>query len=235
MKIMPMFVLVMCLFPHLGIGQNSVIYGQLLRKGNTAYSKGQYIEAEIEYRKALDAFPGGADASFNLGNALFKQGRYDQAINMFEAGIDVENSPQMKARALYNLGTAHLAREDYPAAAEALKNSLRIDPNQEDTRHNLAVAVKQQQAQEQQDSEQNKEEQQQSSQEEQQDEQEQETEDPAEDAPEDAPPSDQPPSRPMTPEEADQMLRRLEFQEQQVQQQIRQRQQKNRIRGEKDW
>lgn len=235
MRITAIFVLIYCLWAPLVSGQHSVIYGQMLRSGNAAYSKGQYIQAEIEYRKVLDMFPASPDASFNLGNALFKQGRYDQAINMFEAGIESENSPELKARALYNLGTAHLAREDYPAAAEALRNSLRINPNQEDTRHNLAVAVKKQQAQEQQDSGKQNEEQQQSSQEEQQDEQDQETEDPAEDAPEDAPPSDQPPSRPMTPEEADQMLRRLEFQEQQVQQQIRQRKQKNRIRGEKDW
>lgn len=235
MRILSLFVLIFCLgFPGT-TAQNSVIYAQLLRSGNSAYAKGQFIQAEIEYRKALDVFPGGSDASFNLGNALFKQGRYDQAINMFEAGIKNESIPEMKARAFYNLGTTHLAREDYPAAAEALQNSLRIDPNQEDARHNLAVAVKKKQAQEQQNSDQDNEQQQQSSQEEQQDEQNQETEDPAEDAPEDAPPSDQPPSRPMTPEEADQMLRRLEFQEQQVQQQIRQRQQKNRIRGEKDW
>lgn len=233
MKTSIIFMLISCFTASLLSGQHSVIYSQLLRNGNTAYSKGQFIQAEIQYRKALDMFPGSPDASFNLGNALFKQGRYDQAINMFEAGIESESSTELKARALYNLGTAHLAREDYPAAVEALKNSLRLAPQQEDARHNLGLAVKQLQAQEQQDSGQNEDEKQQSSQEEQQEDQ--ETEDPAEDAPEDAPPSDQPPSRPMTPEEADQMLRRLEFQEQQVQQQIRQRQQKNRIRGEKDW
>lgn len=235
MRITTLFVLTLCAGTSLASAQNSVIYSQLLRSGNTAYGKGQFIQAEIEYRKALDMFPESPDALFNLGNALFKQGRYDQAINMFEAGIETEYSSELKSRALYNLGTAHLAREDYPAAAEALKSSLRMDPNQEDARHNLGVAIKQLQAQEQQDSGTQNEEQQQSSQEEQQEDQDQETEDPAEDAPEDAPPSDQPPSRPMTPEEADQMLRRLEFQEQQVQQQIRQRQQKNRIRGEKDW
>lgn len=235
MRSISIIIMIFCLWSGSVSGQNSVIYGQLLRKGNSAYAKGQYLQAEIEYRKALDLSPGGADASFNLGNALFKQGRHDQAVNMFEAGIEAESSAELKARALYNLGTTHLARQDYPAATEALKQSLRLNPDQEDVRHNLAVAVKLQQEQEQQDSDKKNEDQQQSSEEEQQEEQDQETEDPAEDSPEDAPPSDQPPSRPMTPEEADQMLRRLEFQEQQVQQQIRQRQQKNRIRGEKDW
>lgn len=235
MKFILTFLLALVLWSSSATAQHSIRYGQLLRSGNAAFARGQYVQAEIDYRKALDLFPNGTDASFNLGNALFKQGRYDQAVNRFEAGISTDNPPFVNAQTFYNLGTTHLAREDYSAAIEAFKESLRIDPNQEDVRHNLAIAVKRLQEQEQQDADEDQQKDQQSSQQEQQEQQEEETEDPAEDSPEDTPPSDQPPSRPMTPEEADQMLRRLEFQEQQVQQQIRQRQQKNRIRGEKDW
>lgn len=210
--------------------QTSPLFAQMLRAGNSAYQSGQYLEAELEYRKALDLQPDRPDALFNLAACLFQQGRYDQAVQALEQSLATENDPEQIARIQYNLGTSLMAKEDYPAATEAFRSALRLQPDLEAARHNLGVAIQAQQ--EQQPPEVSQEDQSSENQEEQQ---EQESEDLSEESPQNTPPSDQPPARPMTPEEAEQMLRRLEFQEQQVQEQIRQRQQRSRIRNEKDW
>ncbi|MEZ5331253.1 MAG: hypothetical protein R2991_04195 [Thermoanaerobaculia bacterium] len=48
---------------------------------------------------------------------------------------------ELKARALYNLGNAQLAQEDFPAAVAAYKDSLRLEPAQDDAKHNLEIAL----------------------------------------------------------------------------------------------
>ena len=207
----------------------------LLRAGNQAYSRGEMIAAEIQYRKALDKFPETSEASYNLGNALFRQGRYDQAIVAYAAVSERSKDPRLASRALYNQGNAQMAREDYESAADAFRNALRQDPANDAARHNLSLVMKKIEEQHQPPKDQDKESQREEEQQQQEQQEDQETKDPAKDSPEDAPPSSQPPSRPMTPEEADQMLKRLELKEQMVQNQIRQKQNRGKIRGSKDW
>ena len=45
-----------------------------LRNGNKLYEKKRYAEAEVEYRKALQANPASEKAQFNLATALMRQG-----------------------------------------------------------------------------------------------------------------------------------------------------------------
>ena len=47
-----------------------------IRKGNRQYRKGNYAEAEVQYRKILEDKPNNTDAQFNLGDALYKQENY---------------------------------------------------------------------------------------------------------------------------------------------------------------
>ena len=41
-----------------------------IRKGNRAFKDSVYVDAEVDYRKALDANPQSTIARFNLGNTL---------------------------------------------------------------------------------------------------------------------------------------------------------------------
>ncbi len=219
---------------QLAWGQENPAARALVRSGNAAYGQNQWIEAEIAYRKALDLAPGLMEAHFNLGNSLLRQGRHSQAVEAYGRALEVASDPASEAGIWYNQGHAHLATKDYESAAEAFRQTLRKQPADEEARRNLAICYQQIRAASQ-PPEPKKEEnsdQQNQQQEEEQQAQEEETD---EQSDEDAPSSGQPPARPMTPEEAEQMLRRLESQEQQVQQQIRQRQGGNRVRSGKDW
>ena len=48
------------------------------------YKNEKYTEAEINYRRSLDADPSSSMAVYNIGNALFRQGKYDEAARQYE-------------------------------------------------------------------------------------------------------------------------------------------------------
>ena len=52
-----------------------------IRKGNGLFNDKKYTEAEIEYRKALEANPSSEIATYNLGAALYKQQKWNDSRN----------------------------------------------------------------------------------------------------------------------------------------------------------
>ncbi len=56
---------------------------KLVREGNDLYDKQDFEKAEVEYRKALDKKTDSYEAAFNLGDALFKQKKFDEALKQF--------------------------------------------------------------------------------------------------------------------------------------------------------
>jgi Ca-activated chloride channel homolog len=114
----------------------------MVRQGNRHYNEGNYAEAELDYRRALEADPENARALFNLGNALYRQGRYDEAASLFDALTRLAPSDINLASAYHNLGNSHLGAQRYGEGIEAYKNALRISPSDDDTRYNLEYAMK---------------------------------------------------------------------------------------------
>ncbi|MDG1849665.1 MAG: tetratricopeptide repeat protein, partial [Flavobacteriales bacterium] len=136
---------------------------KMTRKGNTQYETGNFVDAEINYKKALEKNRDLLEAQFNLGDALVKQERYDEALASFENVSSLTEDKNLKANALHNKGNVLLSKQDLEGALESYKASLRIDPKDNETRYNYAFVKKQleqqqQQEQEQQQNEDNKEE-----------------------------------------------------------------------------
>ncbi len=136
---------------------------KMTRKGNTQYETGNFVDAEINYKKALEKNGDLLEAQFNLGDALVKQERYDEALASFENVSSLTDDKNLKANALHNKGNVLLSKQDLEGALESYKASLRIDPKDNETRYNYAFVKKQleqqqQQEQEQQQNEDNKEE-----------------------------------------------------------------------------
>lgn len=123
----------------------------LVRDGNKSYEAKKYDQAEIQYRKSLENKKGSLPAQYNLGNALYRQDKLDEARGQFEqAGSRPDASPEERARAFHNLGNSLLKQEKYQESIEAYKKSLRINPGDNDTRYNLAYAQARLQQQQQQ-------------------------------------------------------------------------------------
>lgn len=119
---------------------------KFLRKGDGAYREGDYKGAEENYRKSLE-MQSNAKGSFNLGNAIFKQQRYTDAIKQYDEIIAKSNDNTLKANSLYNKGNAHFWNKEYDKAVEAYKQSLRLNPKDENAKKNLAKAKRQLQEQ----------------------------------------------------------------------------------------
>lgn len=117
-----------------------------LLQGDRAYRQGDYSEAEQRYRRAELKQPG-SQSWYNLGNSIYQQKRFDEAAGYFRKAAEGSAEPALRSRALHNLGNAQLQQGDAAGAVEAYKQALRLRPGDADTRHNLALALRMQEAQ----------------------------------------------------------------------------------------
>jgi tetratricopeptide (TPR) repeat protein len=113
-----------------------------LRDGNELYTDSSYNDAEIQYRKSLEKDQDYFKASFNLADAIYKQGRYKESSALFDALIDNAPNENDLAKVYHNLGNSLNQEQKLEEAIEAYKNALRINPNDTETRHNLALSKK---------------------------------------------------------------------------------------------
>jgi tetratricopeptide (TPR) repeat protein len=113
-----------------------------LRKGNKEYKREKYTEAEIDYRKALEANVRSTDAAYNLGNSLYKQSKLPEAMQQYQAALSHEKDKELAAADLHNIGNIFMANKEYEKSIDVYKKSLRLNPNDDETRYNLALAQK---------------------------------------------------------------------------------------------
>ena len=126
----------------------------LIREGNRLYNSSKYADAEVNYRKALDKNKEIHEGAFNLGDALYKQGRYGEAAEQYQVAASRLKDDKGKARVLHNLGNSLLKAQKVPESIAAYKEALRQNPNDADTKYNLQYAkmmLKQQQQRQKQD------------------------------------------------------------------------------------
>ena len=112
---------------------------QSLRAGDADFAKNDFKQSEENYRRAFEADKS-SKSSYNLGNAIYNQKRYDEAIKQYDDVINKTSDKTLKINSLYNKGNAHFWKKEYPQAVDAYKNALKIDPLDADTKRNLALA-----------------------------------------------------------------------------------------------
>lgn len=130
-----------------------------IRQGNGLYEKGNYADAETEYRKALEKNKSSFPGSYNLGGALYRQKKYEDAIREYKESASRSTDKKEQAQAFHNLGNSLIQSQQYGEAVDAYKKALKLNPGDDDTRYNLAYAQtmlrNQQQQQQQQGNNQN--------------------------------------------------------------------------------
>lgn len=110
-------------------------------KGNEAYKQQDYTKATGFYLRAVQQSPTNNIASFNLGNALFRGNKPDEAIEQFEASAGVGKNKVEKADALYNKGVVLTKQKKLDESIKAYKNALRVNPVDSLARENLQRAL----------------------------------------------------------------------------------------------
>jgi Ca-activated chloride channel family protein len=137
-------------------------------KGDRQYDRENYTEAARHYQEALKGNPDQGRVGYNLGNALYMEGKYDLASKEMERALPNTKEPGIRADLLHNLGNAYTNQHKLKEAAEAFENSLRLRPGDPETKANLQTVKKKLKAEQQQKQQQQKDQQQQNQQQQQQ-------------------------------------------------------------------
>ncbi|MGE4513708.1 MAG: tetratricopeptide repeat protein, partial [Chryseobacterium sp.] len=115
-------------------GQES--YRTLVYEGNEKFNGKDYDGASVKYMEAIKTNDKDFAAHYNLGNALYKSKKYEEAKAEFEKAQRISQTLSDKAAALHNLGNAYMQTKQPEKAAEFYKQSLKQNPYSEATRKN---------------------------------------------------------------------------------------------------
>jgi Ca-activated chloride channel family protein len=113
---------------------------KLLRQGVNKYGKGDYKEAEKDFRKALELNKESVPGQFNLGTAVYKENNFDEAAKIYTNLADKNQDKALKAQVLHNLGNSYLQAKQFDKSILAYKNALVNNPKDVDTKYNLEYA-----------------------------------------------------------------------------------------------
>ena len=126
-----------------------------LRSGNRAFRKGDFPRADVEYRKAMLRDSSLASTRYNLANTLYREKDAEAAMKMLEGGKEAAEGADFEASYYYNLGDAAIQAEKWQEAVDALKKSLKLNPDDVAAKENYVYArnklLQQQQQQQNQD------------------------------------------------------------------------------------
>lgn len=221
-----------------------------VRSGNSLYEQGRYSEAEVDYKKALEANPASEVATYNLALSLLNQaGKSDnkndknspenQAVQMLSNLAATTSNQGLASKAYYNLGNIAFKNEQYDQSIEMYKNCLRRNPDDDDARDNLRLAQKKKQQQEQQQNQQQQDKQEQEEQQQQNNNENQQQQDKSKDQQQQQRQQQQNQQQQgMSQENIDQILKAMQDAEQNTQQRVNEEkanEEKARIHTDKNW
>jgi tetratricopeptide (TPR) repeat protein len=209
-------------------------YGQkenkFLRQGNNQFEKGDFKEAEKDYRKALEVNKESVKGQFNLGAALYQEKNYEESARIYSTLAEKKNDPEVQSKVWHNLGNTLLQSKEYEKSISAYKNALKSNPKDLDTKYNLEYAkmMLKKQQQQQQQQQQNKD--QQKKEEEKKQDQNQDKQN------QDQQKNQNPDQKKISKDDADRMLEALKNDEKKTMEKVKKQKAKVQVVGvEKDW
>lgn len=114
-----------------------------IKQGNRSYNEQKYEQAATKFEEAIKIDPNALEANYNLGNTLYRQKEWDKSIEQQKHYLLIEKeNEQQIAASWHNIGNALLHKKDLQNSMEAYKMALRINPEDDDARYNLAVVQK---------------------------------------------------------------------------------------------
>lgn len=106
-----------------------------IENGKKAYISKDYKKASDEYRKVSI----NNESLYNLGNSLYKQGKYNDAIDIYNQIITSDK--KLESKKLHNLGNSYVNLNKLEKAKEFYEKSLKINEDTE-TKENLEIVNK---------------------------------------------------------------------------------------------
>lgn len=131
----------------LGVVLNAQSIRGLVNGGVEEYEENNFADAEVSFKKGIESDIENFEARFNLGDAIYKQGRYEEAMEEFKNSMVLAKTDKAKANIFHNLGNTLLKSEKLKESIGAYKEALKLNPNDLETKYNLSYAIKQMQNQ----------------------------------------------------------------------------------------
>ncbi len=107
------------------------------RDGIAAYEREDFEQALKHFTDAQLNAPDQPESLYNVANAYYKTGNFDAAAEHYQQVLETEDA-QLKRKALYNLGNTEFRRGRAKEAIGHYEAALAIDPNDRQTKENLA-------------------------------------------------------------------------------------------------
>jgi YD repeat-containing protein len=118
-------------------------------EGRAEYARGNHPQALSAFERAAAARPQDLAARFNVADGLYKNGKYQEAAELFRAlGGDARS--RVAAASRFNLGNALYQTKYYDRAIQAYRDALKLAPGDESIRRNLELALRARREQEEQ-------------------------------------------------------------------------------------
>lgn len=111
-----------------------------LSEAQQSLQKSKFADAEADYRKAISLNPKSDVAKYNLGTAYYGKQKNAEAMFRFKQAASTATNKAEKHMAFHNLGNTLMNEKKYQEAVSAYKDALRNNPNDDETRYNLALA-----------------------------------------------------------------------------------------------
>ncbi|GEN73721.1 MULTISPECIES: tetratricopeptide repeat protein [Chryseobacterium] len=141
-------------FSNILFGQEN--YRTLVYEGNQKFNGKDYDGASSKYMEAVKENEKDFTAHYNLGNALYKSKKYEEAKAEFDKAQKLSQTLPDKTAALHNLGNTYMQMNQPEKAADYYKQALKQNPYNEATRKNYEIAkLKEKEKQQKQKNEQN--------------------------------------------------------------------------------
>ena len=151
--------------------------------GHDPYLSGDYAAALEAYQLAQERSSESGEPFYNSGNVLYRTGEYEDSVQDFDESLKHAQG-ELRSSGFFNRGNALFQQQQYRQAVEAYKEVLRMNPDDQDAKHNLELALNHlPPPEEEQDQEEEEEEQEQDEQQEEEEEQDQQQEEQEQDNP----------------------------------------------------
>lgn len=135
------FILVMSVFLEPAYAQ----VGLSRRMADKLYESGDHYHAMQSYKQLLDQNPNDPELNYNVGNSLYRMQKYDEAKLFYEKALANTSDPKLKNSIQYNIANCEFKSKKLKESIEGYKQVLRKNPDDEDARKNLELALKQMQ------------------------------------------------------------------------------------------
>lgn len=110
-----------------------------IRDGNKGYHAQKWAQAETQYRKAISKNNKNPQALYNLGCALTMQQKDSMAMLQYQQAAQLETNKFRRAKSYHNMGVIMQNHREYAQAIQCYKMALRCNPQDNETRYNLAL------------------------------------------------------------------------------------------------